>query len=113
MNDEACGLRLLYSHTFREVSGLIYVAAPSYGYVVGEELDGLIPGAKARVVVGFDVRAEARTYLEATTTAEADSQQQQQKQIPKGMTERNATTAEAGFGANDKKKGNCTRSLSA
>ena len=41
------------------------------------------PGAKARVVVGFDVRAEARTYLEATTTAEADSQQQQQKQIPK------------------------------
>jgi hypothetical protein len=46
---------------------------------------GTHPGAKAPVVVGFDVRAEARTYLEATTAAE---------QIPMG---------------NDRKKGNCTR----
>ena len=31
------------------------------------------PGAKARVVVGLDVWAEAQTYLEATATATADA----------------------------------------
>jgi hypothetical protein len=31
---------LLHSHTLREVSGLVYVAAAADGYVVGEELEG-------------------------------------------------------------------------
>ena len=31
---------LLYRDTLGQVSGLVYVAAPPYGYVVGEELEG-------------------------------------------------------------------------
>ena len=31
---------LFHGDGLREVSGLVYVAAPSYGYVVGEELEG-------------------------------------------------------------------------
>jgi hypothetical protein len=31
---------LLYSDTFCQVSGLVYVAASGDGYVVGEELEG-------------------------------------------------------------------------
>jgi len=31
---------LFHSDGLREVSGLVYVAASSYGYVVGEELEG-------------------------------------------------------------------------
>ena len=31
---------LFHRHALREVSRLVYVAASSYGYVVGEELEG-------------------------------------------------------------------------
>jgi len=31
---------LLHSHAFRQIPRLVYVAASSYGYVVGEELEG-------------------------------------------------------------------------
>jgi hypothetical protein len=31
---------LFHGHAFGKVSGLVHVAASSYGYVIGEELEG-------------------------------------------------------------------------